>query len=149
MCLIVDANAASLCLGQPGPVRNWLFGRKNRPRLVTGGRLREELAQVAEVRKALVELERAGRLRSAEAALLRKQEVRLRSERLCRSNDAHVLALALVTGARTLATFDEALSSDFRNRRIIDKPRGSVYRDPDRHGHLLRHTPRSCGVRAR
>jgi hypothetical protein len=58
-----------------------------------------------------------------------------------------VLALAIMTGARTLATFDNALAHDFRNADYISHPRGKIYRDPDRHARLLRHTPPSCGVR--
>jgi hypothetical protein len=121
--------------------------RKTRnPRLVAAGKLREELQYHDEVRKLLVTLERAGRLRSADAGQLAQEERRLRSGQRCRSNDRHVLALAIVSGARTLATYDNALADDFRNAEIINSPRGSVYRNPAGHAHLLRHTARSCGV---
>ena len=56
-----------------------------------------------------------------------------------------MLALAIVSGARTLASDDNALTADFRNKAIIDSPRGSIYRDPVKHGRLLRHTT-SCGI---
>jgi predicted nucleic acid-binding protein len=147
VCLIVDANAASMFLSEPSAIRDWLSGATDEPRLVAGGLLRKELAALTNVRKFLVELERAGRLRSADAEHLGKVEARLRSEGLCVSNDSHVLALAIVSGARSLATFDNALASDFKSAKIIDRPRGSVYRDPDIHGHLLGHTPSSCGVK--
>ncbi|SPE26752.1 hypothetical protein SBA3_1300008 [Candidatus Sulfopaludibacter sp. SbA3] len=62
------------------------------------------------------------------------------------SNDHHVLALAITSGARTLATLDNELAQDFKNKNIIDNPRGSVYRDQT-HARLLRHTPVSCSVR--
>ena len=43
------------------------------------------------------------------------------------SDDEHVLALALVSGARLLYTNDAALISDFKNRTIVATPRGKIY----------------------
>ena len=51
----------------------------------------------------------------------------LRRRTVCTSNDEHVLALALVSGARLLYTNDEALIADFKNREIVANPRGKVY----------------------
>jgi len=143
----VDANAAGVFLGNPGPLRDWLLGESGNPRLVAAGALKEELAMLSHVRRLLAELNRAGRLRSADANRLRQKEERLRAEQRIESNDSHVLALTIVSGARTLATFDNALSRDFRNAEFINRPRGNIYRDPENHSHLLRHTPVSCGVR--
>ena len=147
MCLIVDANVAAQFLAQPHAVSRWLLGDRGDPRLVAAGKLREELAKHAEVRRLLVRLEQAGRLRSVDAGGLRQEEVRLHASGLCVSNDRHILALAILSGARTLATLDNGLAGDFKNARIISRPRGAVYRDPETHAHLLRHTPASCGVR--
>jgi predicted nucleic acid-binding protein len=145
VCLIVDADAASKFLGRLGPVRDWLRGDRGSPRLVADGLLRQQLAIIRDVRRLLVELEREGKLRSAGPSLA-KVERDLRRSRLCQSNDYNVLALAILTGARTLATFDNALARDFRNLALIRKPRGSIYRRPTEHGHLLEDTPESCGV---
>lgn len=147
MCLIVDANAAGQFLARSSPLRNWLLGEKGQPRLVAAGALREELVRLDDVRRLLAALDRAGRLRSADADRLRREECLLRADGRCQSNDIHVLALAIMSGARTLATFDNPLAHDFRNADIISQPRGNIYRDPDTHAHLLRHTPSSCGVR--
>ena len=46
---------------------------------------------------------------------------------MCTSNDVHVLALALVSGARLLYTNDAALIMDFKNSKVIANPRGKVY----------------------
>ena len=51
----------------------------------------------------------------------------LRQRAVCRSDDEHLLALALVTGARLLYTNDAALIADFKNREIVANPRGKVY----------------------
>jgi len=147
MCLIVDANVAGRFLAQPGAIVDWLSGKRGDPRLVAAGKLRRELAILDKVRRLLVALERAGRLRSADEQRLATEEARLRRAGQCESNDHHVLALAIVTGARTLATDDDALARDFKNARLISAPRGKIYRDPESHGKLLRHTPKSCGIR--
>jgi hypothetical protein len=148
VCLIVDVDVAGLFLARPSAIRKWLAGQKGNPRLVAAGKLRRELAKTQEVRDYLVELNRAGLLRSSFGEdLLHKTENQLRKSRVCVSNDLHVLALAIVSGARTIATADASLARDVRNKKIIDKPRGSVYRRPNSHSHLLRHTS-SCGIQA-
>jgi len=143
VCLIVDANVASIFLAQQNAVTDWLLGKSGR--LVAAGKLRLELAKNDVVRRLLVRLDQAGRLRSADANKLEQEEQRLRTSATCVSNDPHVLALAIVSGARTLATEDQYLIRDFRNEAIIDQPRGNIYRNPAVHGRLLRHTA-SCGV---
>lgn len=102
--------------------------------------------KIQDVRFYLVELERAGRLRSSfqESALIETERL-LRNSAVCVSNDRHVVALAIVSGARTIATNDLALTKDVKNKRILDGPRGRVYSDPTEHEHLLRHTS-SCGI---
>ncbi len=148
MCLIVDANVAGVFLARPSAIRKWLAGRTGRPRLVAAGKLKSELVMIQDVRLYLVELERAGRLRFnfSDKALHAKENL-LRKTGMCVSNDLHVLALAIVSGARTVATRDQALGKDFRNKAVVHGPRGSIYRDPTKHAHLLRHTS-SCGVQA-
>ena len=51
----------------------------------------------------------------------------LRRNDICTSNDEHVIALALVSGARLLYTNDQALIDDFKNRDIVAGPRGKIY----------------------
>jgi predicted nucleic acid-binding protein len=148
MCLIVDANAAGTFLAQKSAVIDWLLGTKGSPRLCAGGKLTRELEIVGNVRVLLRQLSEAGRLRRIPDADIEAQVRQLKSKKLHRSNDAHVLALAIASGARTLATADASLIADFKNPRIIHDPRGRVYRDPDKHGRLLCHTPQSCRVRA-
>lgn len=146
MCLIVDANVAKEFLTQAGPVTAWLSRSKVNPRLVAAGKLLKELVLIAEARRLLVVLQRDGKLRGADPARLQSEERRLHAAGHCQSNDRHILALAIITGARTLATSDKKLMRDFRNKLIIDNPRGHVYSRPDEHGHLLCHTTSSCGI---
>jgi hypothetical protein len=86
-------------------------------------------------------------LRTIPGEAIQEHERQLKSAKLYRSNDVHILALAIASGARTLATFDRGLGDDFNDPRMINKPRGKIYSRPDKHGHLLCHTPKSRGVR--
>ena len=45
----------------------------------------------------------------------------------CQSNDHHIIALAIISGARLLYTKDQKLHRDFRNDMLISHPRGKVY----------------------
>ena len=77
-------------------------------------------------------------LRFDKMRLVRDQEVRAETSRLerekarrvegaCKSNDEHVIALARIGGARLLYSRDLTLHQDFRNKRLIDDPRGQIY----------------------
>lgn len=146
MCLIVDANLAPQVFASPPhpdfvPVLDWLGKRDGC--VVYGGRLAAELARIERARRYLLTLLRAGRaLRFPDESIVTEQAVVTRTG-LCRSNDAHVLALARVSGARTLCTHDRDLQRDFKNLQLISNPKGSVYQRRE-HVNLLRHT-RSCG----
>lgn len=144
MCVIVDANLASLVFGNPTgsdfvPVVEWLAQKGC---LVYGGKLADELGRIESARRLVLALQRAGRARLVDRAKLEAEEMNVKRTRLCQSNDLHIIALALVSGARTLCSRDVALHRDFKNWQLISRPRGSVYQTAE-HKRLLRHTP-SC-----
>lgn len=146
MCVIVDANVASKVFsGTPpeeyGPLRRWLDDPEQDGCLVYGGQLGRELQKVGEARRYVVALLRAGRARLIPDVTVDPEAERVAE--LCESNDGHVIALARVSGARTLCTEDQTLWRDFNNKALINNPRGKIYRQA-RHSHLLRHS-RSCG----
>lgn len=147
MCLIVDANLAGLVFGSPPhpdfvPVLDWLQQRDGC--LVVGGHLAAELGRLERARRFVRELLRAGIARQVPAEEVAREEAEVASTGVCESNDSHVVALARVSGARTLCTHDKALQRDFRNHLLVAKPRGSIYQR-SAHVKLLRHTPSSCG----
>ena len=148
MCLIVDANAAHDFLAAGSAVGKWLLGRRGNPRLVVGGPLTTELAKLEVARKFLVQLDRAGRLRKMDPRAVDAESKALANRKICFSNDVHVLALAIISGARTIATYDEALIQDCKNPEIVSNPRGKIYRHPALHKPLLGHVS-SCGVKAK
>lgn len=148
MCVLVDANLASLVFSRPAladfePLLDWLLNPDRDGRLVLGGLLARELGRVEAARRVVAELLRSGRARRIEDARVSEAAGELKDGGLCRSNDHHVIALALVSGARVLCTRDRTLQEDFRNADLVTKPRGNIYQRRE-HGHLLRHS-RSCG----
>lgn len=130
MCAILDANVAGQVFGTDRPPAGEAFFRwinSERGRLVVGGRLLEELDQNRGFTEWFRQAILAGRVvrLNEEAVTARTQQ--LLEERACRSDDEHVVAAALLGGARLLYTNDRDLQRDFKNRNLIDEPRGKIY----------------------
>ena len=107
MCGIIDANVAHEVFGDDRPPAgerffDWLASPRGQ--LVVGGDLLQELGRNRGFVRWLGTAIRSGRVRSMpnEAVNARTEELRQRD--MCRSNDEHVLALALVSDARLLYT---------------------------------------------
>lgn len=144
MCIIIDANFASDVFKGPehhnnSPVVDWLFSASKNGVIVYGGKLAEELLLMSDARRAIRVLLQAGRAVRVDDSSVDLEEQRVIQLGICQSNDAHVIALARVSGARTLCSHDGALHIDFKNKQLIDKPRGCVYQN-DTHSSLLRHS---------
>ncbi len=130
MCAIVDANVANEVFGDDRPPAgerffDWLSSPRGR--LVVGGRLLRELSRDHRCVRWLGTATRTGRARTIadEAVDARAHELHQRD--ICSSDDEHIVALALVSGARLLYTNDAALIADFKDREIVANPRGKVY----------------------
>lgn len=142
MCVIIDNDVRDVFFGTPVdeemlPLWNWINDRKGV--LVVGGRLRKEIFDSENVGRVIREWIRSGRARDLEDD--RPGQVDAETDRVagrCRSNDAHVIALARVSGARLLCSRDSDLHQDFRNPDLIDSPRGHVYQGSS-HSKLLTH----------
>ena len=130
MCAIVDANVANEVFGDARPPAgrrffDWLAS--TRGQLVLGGKLRAELSRDLRFSRWFEVAVRYGRARSVTDEEVEDRANELHRRQVCTSDDMHVLALALVSGARLLYTNDAALIKDFKNRRIIANPAGKVY----------------------
>ena len=130
MCGIVDANVANEVFGDdrpPAGVRffDWLASPHGK--LVVGGDLLRELGQNRGFVRWLRAAIRVGRARSMPNEAVNARAHELRRGDACMSDGEHVLALALVSGARLLYPNDTALIADFKNQQIIANPRGKVY----------------------
>jgi hypothetical protein len=150
MCVIVDSSVASLVLAKPchddfKALIDWI--ECGAGRLVLGGDLKRELLLQGNVKRRIMEWGRSGLALQCDDSAVKARTTELEQAGVCRSNDCHVLALALITGARLLACDDNYLSSDFRDPRIINSPRGHIYRN-NSHKHLLRRAPNCHKQRA-
>jgi hypothetical protein len=150
MCVIIDANMAGTIFAVPPPpdakpVLRWLL--KGDGILVHGGKLTGELNQMEGARKTLIELKKLGKAIdvAAEAPGDFATAEKL-CEKKCKSNDSHIVALARISGARTLITNDQCLMDDFRNTDLIPRPKGKVYQRAA-HDKLLAHTDHCRGLK--
>ena len=154
MCAIVDASAVFEVFGRKQTeagrrFRDWLDS--GRGQLVVGGKVLEELTKNGNFNRWFLEARRsAGTVRQLPADTVLEQETQI-DRGLMRSNDQHVVALALVSGARLLYANDILLQQDFTNRQVISGVEGRIYtsrptagRFTDHHQALLQ-APNLCG----
>ena len=131
MCAIVDANVVSEVFGSNLPPAGekffeWL--NKGSGQLVVGGKLFEELEKSsADFRLWGREAQLAGKMRVVDKSEVDARTEQVQSEGAISSDDPHVIALAQVSGARLLYSNDGNLQQDFKNKGLIDDPRGKVY----------------------
>ena len=130
-CAILDANAVADVFGDTpseagAGLRHWIS--VGRGRLASGGHLHEELKSASsEFRRWAAVARGAGQLQLHEDDELQTQVDHFESHPERRSNDPHILALAVVSGARLLYSNDRPLQQDFTNPALINQPRGKVY----------------------
>ena len=158
MCAIIDASVTFEVFGKKQTeagkrFRNWLDG--GRGRLVVGGKNLEELTRNGNFARWFREERRRGdRVRQPRNEIISERQQALVGDGLPTSDDEHVLALALVSGARLLYSNDRRLKNDFLNTEIVREPEGRVYTThhggrrithfTDEHEELLR-TENLCG----
>ena len=139
MCIIVDANVVAEIVPRvkpaAQPVMNLIWSRKLA--IALGGSLTRELIQGG-MGNLLTELERNRLIHTYDGVELEKEACLIAGR--CRSNDAHIIALARISGARILYSHDHSLHRDFSDRTLINEPRGKTYQD-EKHAHLLRDAP--------
>lgn len=130
MCAILDNDVASEVFGQDRPAAGKAFFdwiHSGRGSLVAGGRLLAELDGTQAFKEWRRQALLAGRFRRVNDRAVEERTRRLERESSCRSNDPHVVALALVSGARLLYSNDRSLGDDFKDRTLIGNPPGKVY----------------------
>ena len=143
MCAILDASVVSQVFGTKCPPAgtaffNWIAHRHGR--LVFGGRtLDRELSHNRHFRKWVRQA-----ILSGKARRLNDDQVDLVAEELkrsgrCRSNDAHVIAVARISGARLLYSNDKRLNKDFVDPQLVPVPCGQVYTTNDSTDYLPVH----------
>ena len=128
MCAILDANVVHKVFGKSRPEAgkaffDWLVSGNGI--LVTGGKLHQELTRAHPFMEWSKQAVLSGKIKR-----FNDREIDDRTEMLkdsCKSDDAHVIALAQISGARFLYSDEGNLHKDFKNKRLIDNPRGAIY----------------------
>lgn len=130
MCAIIDASVVRNLFGDyPTDAGrrflHWVMAGPNR--LAIGGHLHDEMKRVPNARTWLYTTVGRGSVYRIREDKVTKRQHCLEKTGQLRSNDAHVIALAQVSGARLLYSNDRKLNEDFQNRNIINCPLGHVY----------------------
>ena len=128
--MIVDTNRIGVFLKNPPnedtrPIHTWMQRGQGAIVYSTGSVFARELKPRA--RRRFLEWTRAGWARPIPADEFKHDERALWRSGLMKSDDAHILALARRSGARLLYTCDSDLIGDFKNKQLIDQPRGKIY----------------------
>jgi len=131
MCLIIDNNVRDKVLLNNDknylPVKKALFEKRNV--MIYGGKLREEYLKSGKVKRILKELDRAGIAVSIKDSIINGETKAVIGLGICKSNDEHIVALARVSGARLLCSEDLDLHHDFKNKKLLNSPRGKIYQN--------------------
>ena len=135
MCGVVDNDVASEVFGDRQTAagkgfRDWLDRRRGS--LAVGGDLLDELEGNGKFKEWYARNIQSGLILQIGRDRITPVQRRLEREGRCRSNDTHVLALAVASGARLLYTNDINLMDDFRNRNIVPGLPGKIYTTKDR-----------------
>lgn len=131
MCLIIDTNRTGILAkcssgDSSEPSLSVLKWMKGDGMVVYGGSLSDEYDanSTQEFRRLLAEWNRSGKARLEDPDKVRRVSNSIKAK--CESNDADIVALARVSGARLLWTCDNDLMKDFLNSELVFKPNGKV-----------------------
>ena len=130
MCAIIDADVVAEAFGRKQTPAGQAFRQSvdcQGLRLIVGGELLDELDKHQNFRTWRAVARQYGRVQIIGRGIADLLANQLWSLSSCVSNDVHVIALAQVGGARLLFSNDKPLHRDFKEKRLIDGPRGKVF----------------------
>lgn len=136
MCLIIDANCISEFLGNSPaakPVAQWLMKRTSKLAL-GGSKLSGEYRKCGRILLILKELQARGQIHKCSDDLVDMKEAEIDGN--IKSDDPHIIAIAILSGARLLYSHDQLLHMDFSRL----APKGKIYQS-ENHAHLLQSAP--------
>ena len=115
-------------------VLSWLLDSSRKTGLIVGGKLYDELRRSGfdsrenrMFHRTLKILSDAGRLHKFIGSDVRNKTAALKERNECKSDDPHVVALAIVSGCSIVFSFDKNLAKDLKNRTLIGH-RVSIYK---------------------
>jgi predicted nucleic acid-binding protein len=147
MCVIIDSCVAVRVLVNSNDPDFCSISEKIHDgalQIVYGGELRREYIKTTSVTRIIGLLDRAGIAKKIHDSDVDAMAATIKGEGNCTSNDTHVIALAIVSKARLICTADQALHVDFKNSRLLAKPRGKIYQTAA-HKRLLKRKCNECG----
>jgi len=129
MCAILDNDVCAEVFGNKRTPAgegflDWLDSKGH---LVSGGQNKSELDGNNTFQAWWQQATLAGKATLVNHNQVTQLQRQLENKKACRSNDAHIIALAQISGARLLYSNDGPLASDFKDRSLIPNPRGRVY----------------------
>ena len=138
MCLILDANKFGDFLDKKNvdmqPVRDWHNRGNNSFVHSLTKRLKRELKKSTRMERNFLQWISSGKVRIVDEREVEEEETKLKNDpsKVLKSNDEHIIALALVSGTKLLVSEDKKLHKDFKS--IV---KGNVYQNK-KHKRLLR-----------
>jgi predicted nucleic acid-binding protein len=147
VCAIIDACVAVRVFvdkNDPDLMKIRTLLLEHKLEVVYGGELAREYARLKAVARIVKLLDQAGIAKKHKDKSVDNEDKKVKEMNLCKSNDTHVIALARVARARLLCSADQGLHTDFKNKKLIDKPRGRIYQNATHDG-LLKRKCRVCG----
>ena len=136
MCIIVDANMFSAFRDPTDenmePVWNWLRKKNGKIAYSSTEKFEEEWERGG-VTDLIKLLRQAEQLKEIPPPKVEAKENELNREGAIRSNDPHIIALAIIAEVKVLVSNDRRLHEDFKNRNLVG---GKVYQTKS-HSRLL------------
>lgn len=139
MCLILDANMYGVYLDDANddllPVRSWL---RNGGKIARTRTQEFENELTGKIKQHITDLSRKGMIRMVDENKVKQEYRKLKREkaqrlRNWRSNDLHIIALAIVGEISVLASSDRLLHQDFQ----LAIKKAGIYQNKS-HAHLLK-----------
>ena len=118
MCAIVDANVRDQVFGNARSDAGALFFKwlnEQGGKLIVGGSLLEELSSLDYFLKWLRQALISGRARRVNDDSVNAKTEEIERSGICKSNDHHIIALAMIGGGRLLFANDRLLKDDFKD----------------------------------
>ncbi len=139
MCVIIDANVRDLFFNDPcdaelRPLWDWISSGDGHT--VYGGKHTQEVFYTKTAARVLANWVRAGRASLVVDEEIDEEVSDLVASGLVQSNDHHIIALARITRSHLVSTNDQLLETDIKNKNLVDKPRGKIYKKSDHKGLL-------------
>ena len=137
MCIVMDANMFGTFKNPTDenmePVWNWLRKKNGKIAYSNTNKFEEEWERGG-VTGLIKLLRQSGQLKEIPSQEVEAKEDELNRTGAIRSNDSHIIALAIIANVKVLVSNDRRLHEDFKNRDLVG---GSVYQTKS-HSRLLR-----------